>query len=57
MFEAGGYAGGHTNTVAVETEDGAHDVDTGFIVFNDRNYPHFERLLAAARRRLRSRRT
>jgi uncharacterized protein len=42
LFEAGAYAGGHTNTVRV----GRHAVDTGFIVFNDRNYPSFERLLA-----------
>jgi uncharacterized protein len=42
VFEAGSYAGGHTNTVTV----GEHHVDTGFIVFNDRNYPSFERLLA-----------
>jgi uncharacterized protein len=41
VFEAGSYAGGHTNTVTV----GEHQVDTGFIVFNDRNYPRFERLL------------
>ena len=45
MFEAGDYAGGHTNTVRVDTEHATWDVDTGFIVFNDRNYPNFERLL------------
>jgi predicted NAD/FAD-binding protein len=46
VFEANAYAGGHTNTVRVDTADETHHVDTGFIVFNDRNYPHFERLLA-----------
>ena len=45
VFEAGSYAGGHTNTVGVETADGQWDVDTGFIVFNERNYPNFERML------------
>jgi predicted NAD/FAD-binding protein len=45
VFEAAGYAGGHTNTVRVDTPHETHDVDTGFIVFNDRNYPRFERLL------------
>jgi predicted NAD/FAD-binding protein len=35
--------GGHTNIVRVDTEDATHHVDTGFIVFNDRNYPNFER--------------
>jgi uncharacterized protein len=46
VFEAGSYAGGHTNTIRVDTEYETHHVDTGFIVFNDRNYPNFERLLA-----------
>ncbi|MEA2390479.1 MAG: uncharacterized protein QOK31_588 [Solirubrobacteraceae bacterium] len=46
VFEAADYAGGHTNTVRVDTEHATHHVDTGFIVFNDRNYPSFERLLA-----------
>jgi predicted NAD/FAD-binding protein len=45
LFEAAGYAGGHTNTVRVDTANETHQVDTGFIVFNDRNYPNFERLL------------
>ena len=45
VFEAAGYAGGHTNTVRVDTPNETHHVDTGFIVFNDRNYPRFERLL------------
>ena len=45
LFEASDRAGGHANTVRVETETGVYDLDTGFIVFNDRNYPNFERLL------------
>ncbi len=46
VFEAGAYAGGHSNTVRVDTPEQTHYVDTGFMVFNDRNYPSFERLLA-----------
>ena len=45
VFETNGYAGGHTNTIRVDTPNETHEVDTGFIVFNDRNYPNFERLL------------
>jgi predicted NAD/FAD-binding protein len=45
VFEAAAYAGGHTNTIQVDTPNETHAVDTGFIVFNDRNYPKFERLL------------
>ena len=45
VYEANGYAGGHTNTIRVDTAEETHHVDTGFIVFNDRNYPNFERLL------------
>jgi predicted NAD/FAD-binding protein len=45
VFEAADYAGGHTNTVRVDSADQTLDVDTGFIVFNDRNYPRFNRLL------------
>ena len=45
VFEADGRVGGHSNTVDVSTPAGEWAVDTGFIVFNDRNYPNFERLL------------
>jgi predicted NAD/FAD-binding protein len=46
VYEAAGRIGGHTNTVEVESEGAPLAIDTGFIVFNDRNYPNFERLLA-----------
>ena len=46
VFEAQHRVGGHTNTVRVDADDGHHWVDTGFIVFNDRNYPNFQPLLA-----------
>jgi uncharacterized protein len=45
VFEASDQAGGHANTVHVETDTGDYDLDTGFIVFNDRNYHGFEDLL------------
>jgi uncharacterized protein len=45
VYEANAYAGGHTNTIRVDTEHETHHVDTGFIVMNDRNYPNFTRLL------------
>ncbi len=45
LFEADSRLGGHTNTIRVDGPDETQWVDTGFIVFNDRNYPNFERLL------------
>ena len=50
VFEANDYAGGHTNTVRVDTAHETHHVDTGFIVHNDRNYPYFLRLLESVGR-------
>jgi predicted NAD/FAD-binding protein len=48
VYEAAGKLGGHTNTIHVDRDDGSWDVDTGFIVLNDRNYPNFNRLLRDA---------
>ena len=45
VFEADDRPGGHTNTVRVDLGDETHEVDTGFIVFNEPNYPLFTRLL------------
>lgn len=45
LFEANDYIGGHTHTVDVTVEAVPCAVDTGFIVFNDRTYPNFMRLL------------
>jgi predicted NAD/FAD-binding protein len=45
VYEANSYAGGHTNTIRVDTAHQTHHIDTGFIVMNDRNYPNFTRLL------------
>ena len=39
LFEANGYAGGHTHTVDVTLDGVTHPVDTGFLVFNERTYP------------------
>src|ERR671919_1346464 len=45
VFEAAERPGGHTWTIEVEIERALHRVDTGFVVYNDRNYPGFQRLL------------
>jgi predicted NAD/FAD-binding protein len=45
VFEADNRIGGHTNTVTVEHGGHEYAIDTGFIVFNDRTYPNFIRLL------------
>jgi uncharacterized protein len=46
VFEADNRLGGHAHTVLVESAGETRHLDTGFIVFNDRDYPNFERLLA-----------
>jgi predicted NAD/FAD-binding protein len=45
VFEADDRIGGHTNTVSVEHDGSEYAIDTGFIVFNERTYPNFIRLL------------
>ena len=39
VYEKNNYCGGHSRTVDVNTPHGDIPVDTGFIVFNKRNYP------------------
>ena len=45
VYEAGDYAGGHTNTIDIEVDGQRLPVDTGFIVYNQSTYPNFCRLL------------
>lgn len=45
LFESGSHIGGHTRTRVVSHEGRDIPVDTGFIVFNERNYPRFTSLL------------
>lgn len=45
LYEADGRLGGHTHTQHLELTEGSVDVDTGFLVYNERTYPLFRRLL------------
>ena len=45
LIEAAQRFGGHTNTVDVEAFGQRYSVDTGFMVFNERTYPNFCRML------------
>jgi predicted NAD/FAD-binding protein len=40
VFERNRYLGGHSNTVEVDSSEGPLGVDTGFVVYNEPNYPH-----------------
>ena len=45
VFETDDRLGGHANTVLAQGDQGAIPVDTGFIVYNEENYPNFTALL------------
>jgi predicted NAD/FAD-binding protein len=45
VYEAENHIGGHTHTHTIHHEGKDYQVDTGFIVFNDRTYPNFIALL------------
>jgi predicted NAD/FAD-binding protein len=47
LYEAGRRPGGHANTVDVEDDGRLVPVDTGFIVYNEPNYPNLVRLFEA----------
>lgn len=40
LYEKNDYIGGHSRTVDIGIQNKIIPVDTGFIVFNERNYPH-----------------
>ncbi|MCO7187837.1 MULTISPECIES: FAD-dependent oxidoreductase [unclassified Pseudoalteromonas] len=45
LFEKRDRLGGHTATKEVEYQGQTYQVDTGFIVYNDRTYPNFIKLM------------
>jgi len=45
IFEANDYVGGHTHTHKINIGGKNYSVDTGFIVYNERTYPNFIKLL------------
>ncbi len=49
LFEKEPRLGGHTHTVDVTLGGQQYAVDTGFIVYNDRTYPYFTKLLKQLR--------
>ncbi len=46
LFEKDHRPGGHSNTISVLDEGQPLELDTGFIVYNERTYPNFTKLLA-----------
>ncbi|MEP0356333.1 FAD-dependent oxidoreductase [Paraglaciecola sp.] len=46
VFEKNDYIGGHTATVDIKIQQKEYSIDTGFIVFNNKTYPRFLKLLS-----------
>ncbi|MEP4300904.1 MAG: FAD-dependent oxidoreductase, partial [Paraglaciecola sp.] len=46
VFEKNDYIGGHTATVDIKIKQKEYSIDTGFIVFNNKTYPRFLKLLS-----------
>jgi len=47
LYEADDTIGGHTHTIDVSIEGISYPVDTGFIVFNEKTYPNFIKLMGS----------
>ena len=45
VYESQDYIGGHVHTIPVHLNGLSYEIDTGFIVFNERTYPNFNKLL------------
>ena len=45
LFEANSHIGGHANTVDLKISNSSVAVDLGFVVYNNKNYPNFSKLL------------
>lgn len=45
LYEQNDYVGGHANTATIETNEETVYTDTAFVIFNDENYPLFNRML------------
>jgi len=45
LFEKNDYIGGHTHTHDIENEGDIWSIDSGFIVYNERTYPNFIKIL------------
>ncbi len=46
VYESEGRPGGHARTIDIDMGGHVHPVDTGFIVYNERNYPNLTNLFA-----------